>query len=79
MVILYRVKVRPVIRNGFVLVGNVICGIEIILHKPATPKVGDAFLIPRRAYDAEGVQVNGSFDDIGRYCLLARDEGRVAL
>jgi len=71
-------------------VGNVICGcfmgvwnksawIGIVLDQPATPKVGNAFLVSATSYDSQTVEVNSSFDDISRFSLLAVNEDGVAL
>ena len=69
----------PVVGVGFLGPGNEVGRVLVILHEPAAPEVGDAFLIARAANDAQGVQVNRTLDGIGSLRGLAFDEDRVPL
>ncbi|TLS26982.1 hypothetical protein PpBr36_04011 [Pyricularia pennisetigena] len=58
---------------SLVMVVNKVGGIILILNQPTAPQVTDAFLIARGADDAQGMQVDGAFNDVGRGHILSID------
>ena len=70
---------RPVGRSGAVAPGHEIRGVGLVLDQPAAPQVGDAALVAGAGDDAEGVLVDGGFDDVGGRGGDGAVEGRVAL
>lgn len=73
-----RVEMVPEIRVGFSRPGDEVGGGGVVLDEPAAPEVGDAFLVARGADDAEGVEVDGAFDCVGRFGGFGGDEDGVA-
>lgn len=74
-----RIEMIPVVCRSLELVVGESGGIFFILHQPATPEVRDAFLISRRPNHADGMQVNGLFNDIGGFRVFPIDNDGISL
>ena len=55
---------RPIIGIRFLGIGDERGRVEVVLNEPATPEVIDALLIAGGRDNAEGVEVDGAFDDV---------------
>ena len=72
------IEVGPEVCVGFSVPGDEVGGKVVVLDQPAAPEVGDAFLVAGGADDTEGVEIDSSFDSVGGFGGLARNENGVA-